>query len=898
MTERERFERSAELFRRARELGPPDRAALLDAECAGDDGLRAEVEHLLAAETAPMPFASLAGELRDLTESLDAPPGTAEAPGDTVGPYTLIRKLGEGGFGVVYEATQTEPLRRTVALKIIKLGMDTRQVIARFEAERRALAMMDHPNIARVLDAGATDSGRPYFVMELVEGSPITGYCDEHSLSTDQRLRLFTRVCQAVQHAHQKGLIHRDIKPSNVMVTTVDGQPMPKVIDFGIAKATDAERAGQTAFTQAGQLIGTPEYMSPEQAGAAPDIDTRTDVYALGVLLYELLTGTTPFESRRLRSAAFAEVQRIIREENPPKPSTRLHSLGATAGDVARARGTEASRLAGSIRGDLDWIVMRALEKQRERRYDSPGALADDIARRLEHRPVEACPPDLSYRARTFARRHRVGLAITGVGLLGVAATLAVLAVGLVRTSHQRDIAIAAQNAEREARRHADELRDEAVTAQQAEQVARERAENALGEAQAVGDFLDSMLTSLRPEEEGRDVLVREVLDAAAERIGDEFPDRPEVEARLRYTIGGSYLSLGLRAAAEPHYLRALELDRREFGDDSPRAMDGQFSLGELYRQMGRYDEAEQLIRSADEWRHEHLGPDDPDTVYADSSLAAVLTDTNRFDEAIPLLESTYQRLVEIGGEDTEEALTCLNNLGVAWANQLRYDKALPYYEKSYEGRAKHFGPGHPDTILALVNLGSCYGNVGRPDDAERVLLRAIEDGTESLGEEHPHVLMAMSNLAVLYQQTKRPELAIPMLTRALAIQRRLEGAEHPATIAMMNTLAGLHQQLGHNDEADAIIAEAVSIAERVFGPDDWRTGLMLVKQGIGYQRAERFEDAESVLLRAHTNIEGALGPDEKFTHQAERALTNLYDAWGKPDEAAAWRAKIPTEVP
>ena len=330
-----------------------------------------------------------------------------ERPGTVIGPYKLLQQIGEGGMGVVFMAEQTEPIQRTVALKIIKPGMDTRQVIARFEAERQAVAMMDHPNIAKVLDAGTTDSGRPYFVMELVKGVPITKYCDEKHLPLRARLELFVQVCQAVQHAHQKGIIHRDIKPNNVLVAEYDNHAVPKVIDFGVAKATAQKLTERTMFTEFGQVLGTMEYMSPEQSKFNQlDIDTRSDIYSLGVLLYELLAGSTPFEGKRLHAAAFDEMLRIIREEEPPKPSTRLSSID-TLPSVAANRHTEPARLSKDVRGELDWIVMKALEKDRNRRYETASGFAADIERHLHDEPVEAGPPSAAYRLRKFVRRNK-----------------------------------------------------------------------------------------------------------------------------------------------------------------------------------------------------------------------------------------------------------------------------------------------------------------------------------------------------------------------------------------------------------------------------------------------------------------------------------------------------------
>jgi serine/threonine protein kinase/tetratricopeptide (TPR) repeat protein len=399
---------------------PEDRASFLEQACAGNAVLRAAVEALLRANVGASGF--MERPARAALATADEPQ-VSERPGTVIGPYKLLEQIGEGGFGVVFMAEQQRPVRRKVALKVLKPGMDTRQVVGHFEAERQALAMMDHTNIAKVLDAGATATGRPYFVMELVRGVPITAFCDDNRLALPERLQLFVHVCQAVQHAHQKGIIHRDLKPSNVLVTLYDGTPVVKVIDFGIAKALGQERlTDKTLFTGFAQMMGTPLYMSPEQAQlSGRDVDTRTDIYGLGVLLYELLTGTTPFEKERLKEASYEEIRRIIREEEPAKPSTRISTLGQAAATVSVNRKSEPRRLSQLFRGELDWIVMKALEKDRNRRYDTASSFAADVQRYLHDEPVLACPPSAGYRLRKFARKHRLPL---GVGLVCVLAAL------------------------------------------------------------------------------------------------------------------------------------------------------------------------------------------------------------------------------------------------------------------------------------------------------------------------------------------------------------------------------------------------------------------------------------------------------------------------------------------
>ena len=399
--------RLEEIFSAARELPEPERAAFLEQACGGHAEMRRQADSLLVAH-------GQAGQFLQPTVALSLPNAPVEKHGDRIGRYKLLEQIGEGGFGVVWMAEQEEPVRRRVALKIIKLGMDTKEVVARFEAERQALAMMDHPNIARVFDGGATGTGRPYFVMELVKGVPITEYCDANILSTEERLELFMQVCHAVQHAHQKGVIHRDLKPSNILVTVQDAKPVPKVIDFGVAKATEARLTEKTLFTRFQQWIGTPAYMSPEQAGLGSlDVDTRSDIYSLGVLLYELLTGRTPFDTQKLLAAGYDAVMRTIREDDPPKPSTRLSTFSKQElSAVASKRRAEPANLSRLVRGDLDWIVMKALEKDRTRRYETASHLAMEIERHLNVEPVLARPPNNYYRFHKWIRRHKSGVIV------------------------------------------------------------------------------------------------------------------------------------------------------------------------------------------------------------------------------------------------------------------------------------------------------------------------------------------------------------------------------------------------------------------------------------------------------------------------------------------------------
>jgi len=449
---------------------------------------------------------------------------------ERIGPYKILEKIGEGGMGVVYAAEQEAPFRRRVALKIIKPGMDSKQVLARFEAERQALALMDHPSVAKVFEAGETPRGLPYFAMEYVQGEPITTYCDRHRLSIRQRLDLLVQVCEGVQHAHQKGIIHRDLKPSNVLVALQGDNPVPKIIDFGVAKATAQRLTERTMFTELGVLIGTPEYMSPEQAEMTGlDVDTRTDVYALGVILYELLTGTLPFEPKDLRSLGFDEIRRRIREVDPPRPSTRISTLGERGTESARMRRTEPGKLASRLKGDLDWITSKAIEKDRTRRYGSPNDLAADIGRHLGHEPVLAGPPSALYRSRKFVRRHRFGVAAAAtatLGLVGLAVLMTVQAARITREAEAK---------------------------------------------QRVSEFLTELFQVSDPDKgRGNSITARELLDSGAAKIRGKLTDDPRVQADLMMTMGTVYRSLGLYPQAEPLLKQALETRRQLLGREAP----------------------------------------------------------------------------------------------------------------------------------------------------------------------------------------------------------------------------------------------------------------------------------------------------------------------------------------
>ncbi|MBK9090695.1 MAG: serine/threonine protein kinase [Holophagales bacterium] len=635
-------------MRSARALADPAaRREFLDEACRDDEALRARVEASLQADEPTVDHASAPGPISS-AETLAATGGVRkgpllEGPGTQLGPYRLLERLGEGGFGTVFLAEQEEPIVRRVAVKILKPGMDTQKVVTRFELERQALAMMDHPNIARVIDAGATPTGRPFFVMDLVVGAPISEYCDRNGLSIEARLELFAQVCNAVQHAHTKGIIHRDIKPSNVLVSTHDGKPHAKVIDFGIAKAMADRPAGETLFTVDGAMIGTPEYMSPEQAEGSLDIDTRTDVYSLGVLLYELLTGSTPFSTRELQAAGLAEVRRIIREVDPPKPSTRLGHSADTLATAAAKRQTAPKRLSAIVRGELDWIVMRALEKDRQRRYPTANALGMDVQRYLGGEPVVAAPPGAAYRVGKFVRRHRGGV-------LAASAVAAALVVGAVAFAWQakvargqRDRAVAAES---ESRKRAEELRkvsdfqaamlaqvDPATAGRMLTKEVTEGFEKALAQAgvperaravQVAG--FSGQWGRVNATDAARNLIDLTILKPAVRAIDARFADQPAVDAQLRQVLADLYKSLGLYEAAWPLQERALETRRRVLGEEREETLRSLGARGDLLRAQGKLAEAEPVLRDAMERSRRVLGAQHPFTLVSTNNLGYVLT--------------------------------------------------------------------------------------------------------------------------------------------------------------------------------------------------------------------------------------------------------------------------------
>ncbi len=785
----------------------------------------------------------------DRTLTVGADPGGAGA--GQIGPYRTLQLLGEGGMGEVWLAEQKTPIHRTVALKLIKAGMDTKAVVARFESERQALALMDHPNIARVFDAGSTPEGRPYFVMEYVPGLPITEYCDKHRLTVKRRLELFLQVCDGVQHAHQKAIIHRDLKPSNVLVIEQDNKAVPKIIDFGLAKATAQRLTDKTMFTELGVMMGTPEYMSPEQADQREqNIDTRTDVYSLGVILYQLLVGVLPFEVKALRAAGLEAILRVIREQEAPKPSTKIRAMGEASNLSAENRGEEPRSFARHLRGELDWITMKALEKDRTRRYGSPAELGADIERHLRDEPVIAGAPSTGYRASKFVRRHRFGVAAAAsavVLLIGFAAAMVV-----------------------QARRIAKE---------------RDRANHQAEVAKREADFMTSMFKVSDPSEaRGNAITAREILDKASKNVETALTKDPELQASMMNVMGNVYENLGLSPQAQPLLEQAVEIQRRVLGTGNPDTLISMDNLAWDLKDQGRYNEAERMEREVYENRRRVLGPENPQTLVSMNNLAAMLYEQDRYAEAEKLYRETLEISRRVLGPDHPDTVT-MGNLALILEDQGRFAEAEKMEREVLEIQRRILGVDHPNTLWSMGRLASTLENEGHYTSAEKIQRETLDIERRVLGPEHPDTLVSMNALAGMLSGEGRYEEATKLYRQTLEIRRRILGPEHPDTLTTAaNVASSLHDE-GRFAEAEKMQRETLAIERRSQAEDPgtlWSMGqLASTLEDEGH-----FTEAEKLQREALEIERRVLGPERPDTLRSTSNLAHILSAEGRGDEA------------
>jgi tetratricopeptide (TPR) repeat protein len=913
-------------------VDPVARAAYLERACEGDAALRARVEQLIAAD------AGVGSFLNHPLPGGQGPPGraapptvvqgvgqaAAPEPGTWIDRYKLLQPIERGGMGEVWMAEQTEPVHRRVAVKLIRPGLDSRQVVARFEAERQALALMDHPNIAKALDAGATPDGRPFFVMELVKGGvPITAYCDERRLTPRERLLLFVDVCRAVQHAHTKGIIHRDIKPPNVLIAPYDGRPVPKVIDFGIAKALGQPLTDTTLFTALGVVVGTPVYMSPEQAALNNlDVDTRSDVYSLGVLLYELLTGSTPLTRERVSTLDLLNALRLVREEEPPRPSVRL-STTAELPAVAAARGLDPRGLSRLVQGELDWIVMRALEKGRNRRYDTAADLARDVERYMANEPVEAARPSAAYRLRKFYRRNRVPVVTAGLVLFALVAGMAGTTWGLLEAQAQKGAALDAAGREREA---------------------REVAERRLGMIARGNEILASVFKDLSPRaaERGEPLaaLLAARLDRAAELlVGDAVGD-PVVVARLQNALGNSYRELGypekaiglltlardtLEAAAGPDHpdtlatlnhlaLAYLAAGRtaeavalhervrdacvRVFGEADPVTLVTLNNLANAYQHAGRLADAVALHERVRDTEVRLLGREHPGTLLAQNNLAGAYQAAGRVPEAIRLYEHVRDVRVRTSGAEHPDTLDVLNNLGVAYHVAGRLPEAIALHERVRDVQVRTLGPDHPVTLIALNNLASAYQAADRVPEAIRLYESVRDAQVRRLGTEHPLTLTTLNNLGDACRVAGRVPDAITLHERVRDVQVRFLGQTHPNTLSTLNNLALAYEAAGRPADAVTLFERVRDMRTQKLGPAHPETLSTLHNLAGACRTAGRSDQAIKLFEQVRGQRASLLGPGHPDTVNTANSLANTYLAARRTGDAINLLERVQEVLP
>jgi serine/threonine protein kinase/tetratricopeptide (TPR) repeat protein len=822
-----------------------------------------------------------------------------------IGNYRLLQRIGAGGMGEVWLAEQTQPVKRRVAIKLIKTGLESREIAARFAAERQALALMNHPNIARILDAGATADGQPYFVMEWVSGKPLTQYCDDNRLGIEQRLQLFIDVCSGVQHAHQKGIIHRDLKPGNIIVGTQDGQPIPKIIDFGLAKALESTQrlTEQSLFTGIGQILGTLRYMSPEQASLDNlDIDTRSDIYALGVILYELLTGSTPLDDSSIRGQAALKVLAIIRDQEPVKPSSRLSSVSREmVSTITGQRQTDSARLRRILSGDLDWIVMKALEKDRARRYESASGFAADIRRYINSEPVAARPPSLAYRLQKFGRKNRVMVIASVLVTLALVGGLVGTRLGQLEALRQAELArqetIDKEAALAEEQRQRAEVERQRVIAerqmwraQEAETLAEQRlvtAEKNLQFARQGNEILGAIFSDLDPTANYSEVaqlraVLSKNLTRAVEQLQEGAVGEPLDMAKLQSRLGTALIGLGEASQAVGLFEQAAAILEREKGPRDPDTLNCWSSWALSLRELGR------LPAAIEVWERirQQMGPDPPSDLELALGVAANLADaylaSGNIESALELSQQNWELTKAQWGPDHQRTLTAMNNLAAVYRALGRTADTLALTKESYQLLKEKLGPDHPDTLGGLNNLASAYRAVGQMNRAMPLFRQVVERRSAILGRDHPDTLISINNLAVAFVSLRQFQQALPLLEETQERRTRKLGPQHPDTLMSMYNLAGVYWALKRTAEAFPLWEQTRRLRTEVLGPAHPDTIATTIVLARCYLQQQRFADVPALLetLTLH------LGPDHEDTLNTMNELAVQYWTAGRPELA------------
>jgi len=818
------------LLHQALQLPAEERGPFLDAACTSNQSLRAEIESLLAADEQVRSSFMAAPPLGDgFIPGIHLRP-TLEAREIIAQRFQLVRKLGEGGMGEVWLADQISPVRRQVALKLIKSGLYDLSVVQRFQSERQSLAIMDHPAIAKVFEAGTTEQGQPFFVMEYVPGIPITDYCDLKNRTIQQRLELFIQACEGVQHAHQKSILHRDLKPANMLVVDVDRRPVVRIIDFGLAKPATPRADTNDAFTQMGSFVGTPGYMSPEQADpGGQDIDTRTDVYSLGVVLYVLLTGALPLDLSRVNQS-LAEILRKLREEDPQRPSERVSANRNNCAEAAAARTATPTQLVSELRGDLDWITMKALEKDRARRYGTPSELAADLQRHLQNVPVQAGPATAGYRIQKYLRRHRFGVAVAAVLVLALAGVTGLQAVELRRITRERD------------------------------------------RANRITDFMTGMFKVSDPSEaRGNSVTAREILDKASGDMATGLAKDPEVQAQMMEVMARTYHNLGLYARARDLGQRALDARLSLFGDDDARTLESLAQLGWTLDRAGHYSDAEKLERQALADERRAVGPENALTIETLDHLAVILEDVGNNNEAEKLAREAIELSSRILGPEHAQTLLAVNHLGRALWFQSRYPEAEQQYRRLLDADRRILGTDHPQTLAAMNSLAVTLMAEHHNAQAEEMYREVLAVQQRVLGPEHQATALTLSNLAVLLNSEGRLAEAEKFGREALRVRVKALGPEHPETLASQTNLADTILREGRLQEAEKMHREAMAVEARVLGPENpdfLRTQANLAGILIFEGRYAEAEAMARKILEVEVRTQGLLHTDSIDTRR------------------------------